>query len=72
MLSVAGAILLYDSPFGLGSGPVFLQFSGSRCDGSEENLLDCDHRPLSLTTPLCSDHANDVAVVCPCMFQNLV
>ncbi|XP_064384592.1 deleted in malignant brain tumors 1 protein-like isoform X4 [Halichondria panicea] len=60
-----GAILLHDSPFGLGSGPVFLQFSGSRCDGSEENLLDCDHRPLSLTTPLCSDHANDVAVVCP-------
>ncbi len=62
-----GGVIIYDQPFGLASGPVFLEFSGSRCDGTETALLECDYRPLSLTTSTCSSHANDVAVVCPSM-----
>ena len=51
--------------FGSGTGPVFLEFSGRKCAGDEDNILECDHRPLALTTPTCSTHETDAAVVCP-------
>ena len=46
------------STFGAGSGSVWML--GPECDGSEENILDCDN---SLTHEMDS-HEEDVGVMC--------
>ena len=72
-LSLAGSNPIKGSSFGPVSGPVYVEFSGSQCADPQRrySLLDCDYRPLGLTTPACSDHANDVAVVCPSKCTNM-
>ena len=63
--------------YGQGSGPVFVQFTGGECIGTEFRLLDCDTRPLGFPTELCSSHDTDAAVICgkcsslPLVFQSV-
>ena len=45
--------------FGVGNGTIMMSSLG--CNGSESNLLDCDHGGLGFTTCV---HTNDVGLVC--------
>ncbi len=47
------------SGYTAGSGPIF--FTGLRCTGQEENLVEC---PGSFGVHTCT-HSQDVAVICP-------
>lgn len=68
LLHCSGAIAFLDSStFGSGTGPVFLEFSGKKCLGTEDNVLECNHRPLSLVTPTCASSKASAAVICPGM-----
>ena len=46
------------SAYGSGSGSVWML--GPKCDGSEENILDCDNYETTTTY----SHTSDVGVIC--------
>jgi len=57
-----GAIPYSNARFGYGSGPIWLDYL--LCTGNENNLLNCSHRGIGVTTFYCG-HDDDVGVQCP-------
>ena len=47
--------------YGPGSGPVFLD--ELHCTGKEDDLINCEHRPLGFPNTGCT-HSNDAGVEC--------
>lgn len=56
---VVGSLPVKGAVYGRGTGPILLD--NVICRGTEENLLQCSHRPLYQTD---CDHSEDAGVVC--------
>jgi len=62
VMVLPGATPYSDTRFGSGSGPIWLD--SPLCTGNENNLLNCSHRGIGVTSYSCG-HDNDVGVQCP-------
>ena len=56
-----------DSMYGMGMGQIFLD--NVVCDGSEENLLECNHNAIGISN---CNHSEDAAVVCGCEWALII
>ena len=58
---VTGPIIRADNTYGKGTGPVWMRVL--LCAGTEENIIECNHRTDVLNSP-CDNHAMETAIEC--------